>query len=118
MVALNTVYNENDMVSPAAMAEALHITVDEVAGMIGISSASLKRADRRFNVKTQTKLKDMLNIINLVTPWAGSELQAYAWYRSTLIPALGNITAETAVKMGHSQAVRDYLETISLGGYA
>ncbi len=106
------------MISPAEMAKVFHITIDEVAGMTGIPKASLKRADRSSSVKTQVKLKDTLEIIKLAIPWAGSELQAYAWYRSELIPALGDITAESAVKMGYAQSVRDYIEAISLGGYA
>jgi hypothetical protein len=69
-------------------------------------------------VEKKTNLDDTPSIIELATPWAGSESQAHEWYRTTLIPALGNITAETAVEMGHSQAVRDYLETIALGGHA
>jgi hypothetical protein len=115
---MQQVYDSNKLISPTAIANVFHITVEEVAGMTGIPKASLKRSDRFKSVKTQVKLKNALDIIALVTPWSGSELQAYAWYRSEPIPALGNITAESAVKMGQAQSVRDYIEGIALGGYA
>jgi hypothetical protein len=115
---LQSVYDENNMISPAHMAKVFHITLAEVAGMTGISKDSLKRTDRSNSVKVQVKLKDTLEIMKLLTPWAGSELQAYAWYRSEPIPALGNITAENAVKMGYAQAVRNYIDAIAVGGYA
>lgn len=115
---LSQVYDAQHMISPSALAKTLHITVDEVAGMTGVPKASLKRSDRSRSVKTQGKLRETLEIISLVTPWAGSELQAYAWYRSEPIPALGYITAENAVKIGQAEAVREYIDSIALGGYA
>jgi hypothetical protein len=44
--------------------------------------------------------------------------QALAWYRATPIPALGDLTAEAAVKAGHAAAVRTYLDGIAAGGHA
>jgi hypothetical protein len=118
MNLLKLVYDEDDMISPAAMAKVFHITIDELSGITGIPKTSLKRVKQIKSVKTQAKLKEALEIINLITPWAESELQAFGWYRSEAIAALGNITAENAVKIGHGQSVKEYIEVISLGGYA
>lgn len=109
---------ENGMVHPAQMASIFHITLDEVANMTGANRSSLSRSERFLSTKTQIRLKSALEIINMVKPWSGSDLMAYAWYRSEPIPALGNITAESAVKAGQEQAVRDYISAISMGGYA
>lgn len=105
-------------VSPKALAEMFHVTLEEVAGMTGIPKTSLQRPDRFKNIKTQIKLKDTLEIIRMITPWAGSTLQAYAWYRSEPIPAFGNITIESVVKLGMATQAKNYIQSIALGGYA
>jgi hypothetical protein len=44
--------------------------------------------------------------------------QAMAWYGAEPIPAFGNRTAESVVKSGNVNAVRDYLDHLATGGYA
>ena len=36
----------------------------------------------------------MVEIINRVLPWTGSELAEFAWYRSQPLPSFGDKTAE------------------------
>ncbi len=60
----------------------------------------------------------MVEILNRVRPWAGSPLQAFAWYRSQPIPAFGDRTAEALVSEGRAEAVKSYLDGIAVGGYA
>ena len=50
--------------------------------------------------------------------WAGSIGAAFAWYRSQPIPSFGDRTAESLVKEGKGDAVRDYLARIADGGFA
>ncbi len=64
------------------------------------------------------RLREVLEILNRVEPWAGSPLAAYAWYRSQGLPGFGDMTAEQLVTQGHADAVRDYLDAIADGGYA
>jgi hypothetical protein len=60
----------------------------------------------------------MLEIVNRISDWAGSEEQAMAWYRAQPIPAFGGRTAESLVKEGRAADVRDYLDQVALGGFA
>ncbi|EMD81907.1 hypothetical protein C725_2696 [Pacificimonas flava] len=60
----------------------------------------------------------MHDIIARVTPWAGNERAAYAWYCSQPLPSLGNVTAAKLVRAGKAELVCDYLQRISLGGFA
>ena len=60
----------------------------------------------------------MSEIINRVIPWAGSELAAYAWYRSQPLPSFGDATAEELVRQGLGEKVRTYLGRIAAGGFA
>lgn len=62
--------------------------------------------------------EDKLEIISMVTTWCESADEAIFWYSNEPIPALGNMTPEKAIQLGHAQAVEDYLQGLMLGGYA
>lgn len=115
---LSDVIDESNFVLPTKLATAFHVSIDEVSSMTGLPNASLKRIERYRSLKVQSKLKDTISIINMILPWSNSVLQAYAWYRSEPIPAFGNVTAESIVKMGQAEAVKEYIQGISVGGYA
>lgn len=57
-------------------------------------------------------------IIARVRKWAGGDHQALAWYRAQPISAFGDRTAEALVKSGQAEALRDYLNSLALGGFA
>ncbi len=76
-----------------------------------------KRTQTR-SAATQRRLRETVEIINRILPWAGSLPAAFAWYRSQPLPSLGDCTAEELVKQGRAELVRDYLSRIAEGGYA
>lgn len=90
----------------------------QLADTIGLGREALYKATRANAVKTQTRVREMLEIITRVTDWAGGKDQAMAWYRAQPIAALGGRTAESLVKSGESAALRDYLDHIALGNFA
>lgn len=57
-------------------------------------------------------------ILPRVEVWAGSREEALRWYRETLIPALGDLTAQQLVARGRMADVLSYIEHIDQGGYA
>jgi len=61
---------------------------------------------------------EMAEIIARVRKWAGGDNQALAWYRAQPISAFGDRTAESLVKSGDAAALREYLDSIALGGFA
>jgi hypothetical protein len=63
-------------------------------------------------------MREMLEIVSRISSWAGSDEQAFAWYRYEPIPAFGNRTAEFLVKEGKAAAVRLYLDRAAMGGFA
>ena len=99
-------------------AEELRMSKARLAETFGIALATLQRKARAAAPKTQTRLREGLEIINRVSAWAGGPLQAMAWYRAEPIPAFGGRTAESLVKDGKADAVRDYLDSVALGGFA
>lgn len=90
----------------------------QLAETAGIASDSLFKSARNRSRKTQTRLREMLEIVGRVEDWAGGPQQAMSWYRAQPIPAFGGRTAEALVKEGRAVAVREYLDHVALGGFA
>jgi hypothetical protein len=90
----------------------------KLAETVGVRPDTLQRSSRSTAPKTQTRLREMLEIITRISEWAGGDAQALAWYRAEPIPAFGGRTAESLVKDGKAGAVRDYLDHVAVGGFA
>jgi hypothetical protein len=90
----------------------------QLAETVGLKGEALYKPSRVRAPKTQARVKEMLEIISLISEWAGGKDQAMAWYRAQRIPAFGGRTAEALVKSGKASAVRDYLDHIAMGGFA
>ena len=60
--------------SPRRIAEHLLTTVDDVARSTGLGRDALSRKDRIDTPKTQTRLREMVEILNRVSPRFGSVL--------------------------------------------
>ncbi len=85
--------------------------VAETAGIeFGATAAAARRAEER--------LRDMADVVERVSRWAGGPYQAMSWYRAQPLSAFGDRTAESLVKSGQAAALRDYLNHIALGGFA
>jgi hypothetical protein len=96
----------------------LGISKKRLAETFGIAPVTLQRKARAAAPKTQTRLREGLEIVNRVSAWAGGQVQAMAWYCAEPIPTFGGRTAESLVKEGKATAVRDYLDRVALGGFA
>ena len=105
-------------IQPARLVLRLRITRTELAAASGLSRDAVSKQSRVHARATQTRLRDMSEILARVLPWAGSVAQAFAWYRAQPIPAFGDQTAEDLVKEGRAEAVKAYLSRIAVGGYA
>lgn len=108
----------NETIDPDALADALGLAKGQLASMMGLPSDALYRQQRAEADKTQNRLRELIEILMRVEPWAGGRLQALAWYRGQSIPALGAQTAEALVKTGGADILRSYLDGIAAGGYA
>jgi len=105
-------------VSVEEAAEIFHMSKAQLADTAGLAREVFQKASRRDSPKAQSRVREMLEIINLVQGWAGGAAQAMAWYRAEPIAAFGGRTAEALVKSGHATAVRDYVDHLATGGYA
>jgi len=100
------------------VAQSLGLSKAQLAETAGLSVETLYRMNRAGSAKTQARFREMLEIIDRVSDWAGGKDQAMAWYRAEPIAEFGGRTAESLVKDGKATAVRDYLDHVALGGFA
>lgn len=110
--------DKSGMVDVGRVADTFRMTKGQLAETIGVGVATISRAERRTAPRTQSRVREMLEILSRVREWAGGETQAMAWYRAQPIPALDGRTPEALVKAGEASAVRDYLDHLALGEFA
>lgn len=94
------------------------MTKGQLAETIGLPAPAITKSDRQTAMRTQSRVREMLEIVARVREWAGGDIQAMAWYRSQPIPALDGRTPEALVKAGQASLVRNYLDHLALGGFA
>ena len=111
-------YAENGVFTPAKIAGALRTTRDEIAQTAGLGRDAILRKDRIASQKTQKRLREMVEILNKIEPRFGSELIAYAWYRSEPLPGFSGQTAMQLVRAGRAADVLDYIDAVDAGVYA
>lgn len=111
-------YAEDGMFSPRLIARALLTTQEDVARSSGLGRDAISRAFRLASPKTQSRLREMVEIINRVTPRFDSPLLAYAWYRSTPLDGFGGRTAMALVAEGHADWVMAYSDAVDDGVFA
>ena len=109
---------ENDLFSPALIARELGTTPSEIADTLGLPRDALSRKTRLRAEKTQSRLRQMLEILRRVSEHNGSALYAYAWYRSEPLAGFAGRTPGSLVREGHADRVDDYLDRVMDGGYA
>ena len=110
---------EDGMFSPALIADALRTTRPEIADTLGLGRGACSRASRIRARKTQTRLRQLLEILHRVKAETGiGDLMAYAWFRSEPLVGFDGMTADRLVREGHADWVHAYLDDIADGGYA
>ncbi|WP_035576513.1 hypothetical protein [Halomonas sp. TG39a] len=115
---INSAVDNEGFIITDALLDELHITKREFAHAIGLSHNAIIRKDRLHAVSTQQRLRQAMEILKRIEPWAGSISAAWSWYRSYPIAPLGDFTAEELVSHGRADDVRAYLSHIAEGGYA
>ncbi len=111
-------FMEDQAFSPALIADALRTTRSEIAGTLGLGKDAFSRASRVQARKTQTRLRQMMEILNRVEAATGSPLAAYAWFRSEPLPGFGGATPDRLLREGKAEQVHAYLDRATAGGYA
>jgi hypothetical protein len=110
--------DESGHVVVQRIVESFGISKGQLAETVGLGRETFHKTARTNAVKTQSRVREMLEIVSRISTWAGGKDQAMAWYRAQPIAAFGDRTAEALVKSGQAAAVRDYLDHLAMGGFA
>ena len=110
---------QDQVFSPTLIAGALRTTKTEIASTLGLGQDAFSRSARVRAPKTQTRLREMVEILHRVQAHTGcATLVAYAWFRSEPLPGLNCMTPDQLVRRGKAAYVHAYLDQIVAGGYA
>jgi hypothetical protein len=110
--------NDEGMFEPARIAAPLRTTVAELADTLGLGLDAVQRRERVRSVKVQTRLREFVELLNIMEPRMGGALMAYAWLRSEPLSGYGASTAMDLVREGHADWVHDWIEAVDMGVYA
>ena len=73
-------------------------------------SRAVQRRARISSAKTQRRLRELVEVLTKVEPRFGSELLAYAWYRSDALHGFDGRTAMQLVQEGKAQQVPEFVD--------
>ena len=105
---------EDGMLSPGRVADALRTTRAEVADTLGLRRDALSRASSVRARKTQTRLRELLEILYRVKAGTGvGDLAAYAWFRAEPLAGFDDRTAASLVRQGRAGCVHAYLDDVA-----
>ena len=109
---------EDGFFSPKLISDELLTTKSEMAKTLGLAQDVFSRVERLRAKKTQTRLREMLEVLIRANQFTDSLLAAYAWYRSEPIVGFGGHTASSLVRDGHADWIHEYFDRKQAGGYA
>ena len=106
---------KDSQLEPRQIAAVLRTSIDEIAMTVGMSENSLQCRSRAQSNKTQRCLRELVEVLAKVEPWFGSDVVAYAWYRSEPLPGFDGRTAMHLVQDGKAQHVFEYIDAVDAG---
>src|SRR3546814_2888520 len=80
--SIASLMDERGAVNVDEVAETFAMSKAQLAETAGLAREVFQKASRRGGPKAQGRVREMLEIINLVQGWAGGAAQAMAWYRA------------------------------------
>lgn len=111
-------YADEGYLLPSKFAQELRTTSDDLAYSLGVGKDAILRKDRFRSDKIQRRLREVVEIINMVALRFGSKMIAYAWYRSEPLPGFSGRTAMQLVREGRANEVLEYINAVDAGIYA
>ncbi len=111
-------YADDGYFAPKKIAALLATTQDDLAQSVGLGRDAVTRRDRIRAAKTQRRLREMVEVLNKVTPRFGSPMMAYAWYRSQPLAGFAGQTAMQLSQAGRSMDVLEYIDAVDAGIYS
>ena len=106
---------KNSQLEPRQIAAILRTSIEEIAMTLGLSKDALQCRTPAQSNKTQRCLRELVEVLTKVEPRFGSDVVAYAWYRSEPLPGFDGRTAMQLVQDGKAQHVFEYIDAVDAG---
>ena len=106
---------KSSQLEPRQIAAVLRTSIEEIAMTVGMSENSLQCRTRAQSNKTQRCLRELVEVLAKLEPRFGSDVVAYAWYRSEPLPGFDGRTAMQLVQDGKAQHVFEYIDAVDAG---
>ncbi|WP_299695102.1 MbcA/ParS/Xre antitoxin family protein [uncultured Tateyamaria sp.] len=110
--------SDNGLFQPRHIAATLRTSTEEVGQTVGLGKDAVQRRARIASAKTQARLRALVEVLNKVQPRFGSDLIAYAWFRSEPLAGFDGRTAMQLVQDGKAQQVLEYIDAVDAGVYS
>lgn len=111
-------YNEDGVISPKRIGAEISGDIKDIERGTGISRDGLVRKNRVASPKTQRRLREFVEIIELAKEYQGNGPLAFAWYRTAQLSGFNNRTPEELFNDNKSDWVLRYIRRKLAGGYA
>ena len=100
-------------IDPELFAAALRLQVQDLAALAGVHRTTVTEAPG--NARLQGYLRESLRVLSAAYEVSQDRDRAIYWFRNSPSPEFGHQTAENIVAKGKSEAVIQYLTSISAG---
>ena len=110
-------YWSDGYLEPDLIAEDIGIQGKLLCSFIGLDGDRYKSVEKIRSGNVQSRLRDMIKIIDYVEPRFYSLLSAYVWFQSTPLPGFSSKTAMQLVQDGRSVEIMEYLRAVDFGVY-
>jgi hypothetical protein len=97
------------------LARILHANPDDLTDSAGLSQVS--GAGGQVPREADSRLSELLEILELIEPWTGTPRAAFTWYQSQRLPSFGDLTAQDLVRKGRISDLKSHLSRVHDGGY-
>ncbi|MCZ4262781.1 MULTISPECIES: XRE family transcriptional regulator [Limimaricola] len=98
--------------------EVLGLSRAELALVLDQPEEALSERARLETPETQRRLRDLIEVLVQVVPWAGSFSEAYAGVSTWPLASFGGRTAADLLREDRVEAVASYVTRIAQEGYA
>lgn len=113
---IKEVTDNEGFINPIVVSYKLDISISTLAETLNLPE-SKDGIQLIYSLSSQTRLHQLLIILDMIEPWCGSYHQAYVWFMLEIIPGFG-VTACVLLQQDRAQAIMAYIHQISEGGYA
>ena len=103
-------------ISSTLLADVLGTDTMEIAESLGIGFDALQSEEVAQSRMSQTRLRELVEILVKIEPLMGSANSAFTRYRNELLPNYG-ASAEQLIKEGRANSVCHYIDRMTAGGY-